>query len=51
MRQLLRPSKQKDSHVGNSRVSSVRKAKSKGLSKDEITVQNCVEVYQAFLFH
>ena len=51
MRQLLRPSKQKDSHVGISSGFSIRKAKSKGLSKDETTVQNCVEVYQAFLFH
>ena len=51
MRQLLRPRKQKDSHVEVSGGLSVRKAKSEGLSKDETTVQNCVEVYHVFLFH
>ena len=51
MRQLLRPRKQRDSHVGISGGLSVRKAKSKDLSEDETIVQDCVEVYQAFLFH
>ena len=50
MLQLLRPRKQRDSHVRISGGLSVRKVKSKDLSKDETTVQNCVEVYQAFYF-